>query len=362
MPDRVLIVAPSWVGDAVMSQPLVGLLAAADPAPRVDVLAPAWCGPVFARMPGVAEVLGNPFGHGELRLGARWRLARSLAARGYACAYVLPNSLKSALIPWLAGIPRRVGYVGEFRHGLLTDARRLDEAALPRLVDRFAALASPAPPADGRSAPGQRSGPDQRSAAGEQTVRAAPPPRLRFDPSARTAAVARLGLDASRGIVALCPGAEYGPAKRWPPEYFAEIARRFLAANRAVWVFGSANDAPVAAAIAAQAPGVIDLCGRTGLGEAVDLLSFAALVVTNDSGLMHIAAALERPLVAIFGSSSVDYTPPLSERASIARLGLACSPCFQRECPLGHTNCLRELSPARVHELALARLAGSDAQ
>ena len=329
-PPRTLVVAPSWVGDAVLSQPLLARLSGTSPGLPVDVLAPSWCAAVYERMSAVAEIVVSPFGHAELRLGDRWRLARTLKARGYDRAYVLPNSLKSALVPWLAGIRARIGYVGEQRGLLLTDARRLDPHALPRLVDRFAARAFPS------------------------GVRATeiPRPRLEVDPERRRETARRLELPTDRPVVALCPGAEYGPAKRWPAPYFADLARRFVGAGCAVWLFGSGNDAEAAGEIATRSPRVRNLVGRTRLGEAIDLLSFASRVVTNDSGLMHVAAALDRPMIAIFGSSSPDYTPPLSDRARIARLALDCSPCFARTCPLGHTRCLRELGPDQVYAMA----------
>jgi heptosyltransferase-2 len=341
---RVLIVAPSWVGDAILSEPLIALLRARPDAPSIDVLAPPWCGPVYARMRGVGEVIANPIGHGSFDLAGRRHLARLLRERhggaGYGEAYVLPNSWKSALIPWLARIARRVGYVGESRWGLLTDARPLARNALPRLVDRFAALA---------------------------TARDAPPPAasapvLVPDRANRAAAMQALGLDASNGAVALCPGAEYGPAKRWPAAHFATLARRFVAEGWQVWLIGSPNDRAEAAAVVAAAgdaaPALRDLAGRTDLGTAIDLLSAASVVVSNDSGLMHAAAAVGVPLVALFGSSSPAYTPPLSPRARIARIDIACSPCFKRECPLGHFRCMRELAPAAVYDLARLDAAG----
>ncbi len=334
---RCLVVAPSWVGDAVISQALLALLHARTPTATLDVLAPPWCAAVYERMPEVSEVIASAFRHGELRLADRRALARDLRARGYGRAYVLPNSAKSALVPLLAGIPERIGYLGEWRRWMLTDCRRLDPAATPRLVDRFALLAR---------APGDPATPPP------------PRPRLHVDPEARRAAAARLALAVDRPVAALCPGAEYGPAKRWPAPYFADLARRLEQEGLAVWLFGSANDAAVTAEIASLASGSTDLAGRTTLGEAIDLLSYARIVVTNDSGLMHVAAALDRRLVAIFGSSSADYTPPLSDRAVIARLGLPCSPCFERDCPLGHTNCLRGLSAEQVFTLARRALDG----
>jgi heptosyltransferase II len=330
MAERILIVAPSWVGDAILSEPLVAVLREPLGEPIVDVLAPPWCAPVYARMRGIGRIVENPLGHGELGLGRRRALAREMRARAYTRAFILPNSFKSALIPWFAGIPRRIGYAGEARRALLTETRRLDPKAFPRLVDRFVALAVP----KGRLIP--------------------TPPAPVLVPNAANAAAAMraLKLSTHRPIAIFCPGAEYGPAKRWPAEHFIALARRLLEEGYAVWLLGSPNDQAAALPIAAAIPGVRDLTGRTDLGTAIDLLSLASVVVSNDSGLMHAAAAVGRPLVALFGSSSPDYTPPLSPLAQVAKIDIACSPCFQRECPLGHFKCMRELDVEVVYDLA----------
>jgi len=329
----VLIVAPSWVGDAILSEPLIARLATADGGTAVDVLAPAWCAPVYARMRGTRRIFDSMLPHGELGWARRRTLARTLSGEGYAQAIILPNSWKSALVPWFAGIPVRTGYTGEARFGILNDRRRLDPGALPRLVESLCPLAG--------------------------TSAASPPagaPALVPQVANRDAAVESLGLGTDRGIAILCPGAEFGPAKRWPAEHFASLARKFLSDNLDVWLMGSPNDRSAASAVlaaAGDAAGAIrDLAGRTDLGTAIDLLSLATVVVSNDSGLMHAAAAVRAPLVALFGSSSPAYTPPISERAHIARIDIACSPCFQRECPLGHFKCMRELSPDSVYDLA----------
>ncbi len=324
--SETLVVSPSWIGDAVLTHPLLVRLKARDPGGAIDVLAPAWASAVYGRMPEVRRTIAFPFGHGELKLGERRRFAKTLPR--YDRAIVLPGSLKSALVPWFAGIPVRTGWRGEMRYGLLNDLRRLDVRSLPLIVERYAALAQPA---------------------GEAFARPLPPPRLAIDEARREATVARLGLGGDAPVLALAPGAEYGPAKRWPVRHFAEVARAHAARGYRIWLVGSAKDAPITAEVASLAGvAAADLAGRTSLDEAIDLLSLASRVVCNDSGLMHVAAALDRPLAAIFGSSSPDYTPPLSPRARVISLRLDCSPCFERECPLGHTNCLEKLEPAQV--------------
>jgi len=325
---RVLVVGPSWIGDAVLTHPLLVRLKERDPSGAIDVLAPPWALAVYRRMPQVGEAIANPFGHGDLRLGERRRFARSLAQ--YDRAVVLPNSFKSALIPWHAGIAVRTGYRGEMRYGLLNDVRSLDEKALPLMAERYAALAQPA---------------------GEALARPLPQPRLAIDEASRRSTAARHSLDTSRPIAVLAPGAEYGPAKRWPVRHFASLASTLIDRGESVWLMGSDKDAAITADINARTGGrSVDLAGRTSLDEAIDLMSLATRVVTNDSGLMHVAAALDRPMAAIFGSSSPAFTPPLSPRAKVVTLKLDCSPCFQRTCPLGHTNCLETLEPALVLE------------
>ena len=336
--ERILIVAPSWVGDAILSEPLVALLRDPFEDPIVDVLAPPWCAPVYARMRGVRRIVETPFAHGKLDIAGRKRLAADLRGEGYTHAFVLPNSWKSALVPYFARIPKRVGYTGEARWGLLTDTRKLDKRQYPRLVDRFAALAVP------------RGG----------LVPMPPSPVLVPDARNRADAMRALRLKTDRPVVVLCPGAEYGPAKRWPPNQFAELAAMFLRDGLQVWIVGSPNDRMAADAVlnslGENVHKVRDLTGRTDLGTAIDMLSAASLVVSNDSGLMHAAAAVGVPLVALFGSSSPVYTPPLSPTAQIARIDIACSPCFKRECPLGHFKCMRELKPPIVYNLARTAL------
>jgi heptosyltransferase-2 len=324
----ILVVAPSWIGDMVLAQPLLKLLHARHSGLALDVLAPRWTLPLLDRMPEVRRAIESPFAHGDLKLGDRRRLGRKLAQERYDQAIVLPNTFKSALTPFFAGIPARTGYIGELRHWLLNDARKLDEKRFPQLAQRYAALALPR---------------------GESLPLPLPTLALRVDEAARRAVMGRLGLDRGKPAAALCPGAEFGPAKRWPARYFAELAQGLAAHGCAVWLIGSQNDRQAGADIEQAAGGVCrNLCGETTLTEAIDLLASCSLVVSNDSGLMHVAAALGRPLVALYGSSSPAYTPPLSADARILRLDLPCSPCFQRLCPLGHFNCMMQLTPDKV--------------
>ncbi len=333
---KALVVAPSWIGDTIMAQPLFARLHARHPGLQLDALAPRWVAPVLQRMDDIGDVIDNPFGHGQLQIKARWQLGRELARRRYDAVYVLPNSLKSALVPFMAGIPRRVGFTGESRYGLINLRHHLDKAALPLMVERFAQLAEKP---------------------GAELPRPVEYPVLRSTPADQARTLAELSIEKPAKIVAFCPGAEYGPAKRWPAAHFAELARNLADQGFAVWLFGSAKDHTIAEEISLLAPGLCrNLCGTTSLAQAVDLLALADLVVCNDSGLMHVAAALDRRIVALYGSSSPGFTPPLSDKAEILSLKLDCSPCFKRQCPLGHLDCLNKLTPSHVLAACLKRI------
>lgn len=325
---KILIVGPSWVGDMLMAQSLFITLAHRFPNASIDVLAPAWSLPLLARMPEVRRAVEMPLGHGAVGLGVRRELGRSLRDEAYDLAVVLPRSLKAALVPWFANIPRRTGYRGEMRYGLINDMRALDETMLTQTVQRFVALGLPAD----ASLP-----PD------------VPYPKLTVDFGNQARLKAKLDLDTSKHIVAFMPGAEYGPAKQWPVEYFAELARKLCARGDVVWVVGSEKERVLGERIAEiGGEGVLNLCGETKLVDAVDLLALADAAVSNDSGLMHVACAVGTEVVAIYGSSTPAYTPPLSEKAKAVYLGLSCSPCFKRTCPLGHTNCLKQVGVDQV--------------
>ena len=314
-----LVVGPSWVGDMVMAQSLLKLLKSRQPERAIDVLAPAWSLPVVARMPEVREGIAAETGHGELGLGKRRAIGRSLRGR-YDRAIVLPRSLKAALVPWFARVPVRTGYRGETRFLLINDMRPFDKAVLDQTVKRFVALGTDR----GEALPG------------------IPYPALDVDAGNQRAAIERLGLATDRPVVAFMPGAEYGPAKCWPLDKFAALAETLSGDGFRVWILGSDKDRPAGDTIAASGS-AINVCGRTSLADVIDLLAYAQHAVSNDSGLMHVAAAVGTHTHAIYGSSSPHFTPPLTDRRTVHWLDLDCSPCFERTCPLGHLRCLKEI-------------------
>jgi heptosyltransferase-2 len=325
---KILVVAPSWVGDTVMAQPMFRLLHKRHTHLALDVLAPPFTLPLLSRMPEVHRGIVARFGHGELKFNERRRLAGELQSERYDQAIVLPNSLKSALIPLLAKIPLRTGFRGEMRYGLLNDVRRLDERALPKMVERFAALALDR----GTTLPNDL-----------------PPPTLSANVRNSEIRLKKHILIENKPIAVFCPGAEYGPAKRWPAEYFGALAKQTAGKGYVVLLVGSPKDATIGDDIVRASDGTcINLCGKTSLEDAIDLIATAAFVVTNDSGLMHVAAALDRQTLALYGSSSPVFTPPLSDKARVIKIDIECSPCFKRECPLGHFNCMRQLTPQQV--------------
>jgi heptosyltransferase II len=326
---RILIVGPNWVGDMVMAQSLFMSLKQHYRDCVIEVLAPAWTRPLLEHMPEVDKAIEIPLKRGELGIGKRFRLGRELALSAYDQAILLPNSLKSALIPFFAGIPKRTGYLGEQRRGLLNDIRRLNKSVLKQTVQRFVALAY-----------------DRNGQAPPQC----PEPHLVVEKADIRRLRKKFELPKNPGkVLGLCPGAEYGPAKRWPERYYAALANEKINQGWSVWLFGSANDQAVCTRINhATGERCLSFAGITSLNEAIALLSLTDHVVTNDSGLMHVAAALGRKLVALYGSSDPNFTPPLTPEARIISLGLPCSPCFERECPLGHFRCMNDIEPARV--------------
>ena len=335
---KILIVGPSWVGDMVMSQSLYIQLKKDHSNAQIDVLAPAWCKPILERMPEVHRAIEMPVGHGKFDFKERLNIARKLRSEQYQHAYVLPNSAKSALIPFLAGIPTRTGWKGEFRYGLLNDLRQ-NKTAFQYMVERYVALAHPKEQMNGSADLGG--------------LNQLPWPKLSIDSDIQQTTLEKFSLNRERKILGLCPGAEFGPAKQWPVEHYAAVANEAVKNGYQVWLFGSAKDQLTTGTIGTLIDKeclqhLHDLAGKTSLIEVVDLLAACKTVVSNDSGLMHVAAAVGCHVIGVYGSTSPDYTPPLTNNVDIISIDIECRPCFKRECPLGHLDCLKQLRPIEI--------------
>jgi len=333
----ILIIAPNWIGDAVTTQPLLSNLKTLYPDSKIDVLASNWVAPIYRACSEVHEVIEAKFEHRKLQWNLRKQLAKEITSKNYQACFILPNSFKSALIPWLANIPFRIGYRGEFRFGLINLA--LDNPSKinrPPMVEHYLALSELLK--------------DDEPFQLIQLV-----PKLNVSNSAKQSVENKLQSANISGdsIYVMCPGAEYGPTKRWPTEHFATLAQKLISENPSVQIvlLGSKSDHVLGQEITSQTKQnnhVHNWCGNTSLDEAIALIGMSKAVISNDSGLMHIAAALKTPQVAIFGSSDPAHTPPLSDRAQVIWLNMPCSPCHKRECPLGHLRCLKDILPEQV--------------
>lgn len=342
---KILVIGPSWVGDMMMSQSLYRTIKALHPHAQIDVMAPQWCRPLLAKMPEVNQAIPMPLGHGALEIGERRRLGISLRGNGYDQAIVLPNSLKSALVPFFANIAKRTGWRGEMRYGLLNDIRPLNKEAFPLMVQRYVALAYD-----------------------KQTIQSAADipspilkPKLVTVPQEVSETLQIFGIDDSRPIIGFCPGAEFGPAKRWPHYHYATLAQELISLKGyRVLLFGSQKDHPAGEDIRQSLtdeakPYCHNFAGETSLEQAVNLIDACQAVVSNDSGLMHVAAALDKPLVALYGPSSPDFTPPLSDKAEVIRLIKGYHKVRKGDGESGYHQSLIDIQPKMVLD-ALARL------
>lgn len=342
---KILVIGPSWVGDMMMSQSLYRTLKAQYPHAQIDVMAPQWCRPLLAKMPEVNAAIPMPLGHGALAIGERRQFGISLRNHNYDQAIVLPNSFKSALIPFFAKIAKRTGWRGEMRYGLLNDIRTLDKTAFPLMVQRYVALAYD-----------------------KHTIHNATDipepilwPKLAVKQQEVIDAANTFNIDTSRPIIGFCPGAEFGPAKRWPHYHYATLAEQLISEKGyQVLLFGSQKDHEAGEDIKQSLTDTarehcINLAGKTSLEQAVNLIASCQAVITNDSGLMHVAAALDKPLVALYGPSSPDFTPPLSNKAEVIRLISGYHKVRKGDGESGYHQSLIDIQPELVIE-ALARL------
>ncbi|MCF6765905.1 lipopolysaccharide heptosyltransferase II [Thiotrichales bacterium 19S3-7] len=334
-----LIVGPSWIGDMIMSQSLYRLLKLHDPDCTIDVLAPKSTIDLVQFMPEVNQAMLAPFKRKKLGLKTRWLLGKSLRKNAYTHAIVLPNSWKSALVVFFTKIKNRIGFKGESRYFLLNELHTLDKEKLPLMIERFCAL-----------------GINKNQALPSEL----PWPKLAFDQQAMNQISQKFGFNDSdyQKLIAFCPGAEYGPAKRWPEKYFAKMAVELIKEGYKIVILGGPGDKSISDQITLEfnqlietkslSHYLVDFVAKTNITEVVGLLSQVRAVLTNDTGLMHIASAFERPTLVIYGSSSAGFTPPLNKKAESIYLELECRPCFKRTCPLEHMNCLNKLTPEMV--------------
>jgi heptosyltransferase-2 len=333
----ILIVPYMWIGDFVRCHSVVKLLKAQTPDRPVDFLTTANNAPLLDYMPGARKGIVWDLPRKRLALTQQHALAVRLRQEGYGQALIMPRTWKATLAPFLAGIPVRTGFFGEARIGVLNDVR-FGERALPRMIDQCAALALP----KGAELPSQW-----------------PLPELVIPAAEISEWRARMNLNDRAPLIALAPGA-VGPSKRWPSAYFAEVAARLSRDGATVVVVGSPNEAPLAAEICARAPGTRDLTG-SDLRNAILVLGSANVAISNDSGLLHVAAALGTPTIGIFGPTSPWHWAPLNPLAAVVQADgeLDCRPCHEPVCRLGHHRCMREIPAARLIALAQAALANA---
>ena len=327
---KILIVGPSWVGDSVISQSLLKEILLKSKEAEIDVLSPEWTRNIFSRMDEVSKTIKLPFSHGEIKLKERVDLGKELKRKNYDQAIVLPNSLKSALVPYFSEIPIRTGWRGEMRYFLLNDMRILDKNIFPRMVDRFVALAFKK---------------------NEDLPLSIPYPSLKTDKENLDLLRVNFKIDLTSPLICLCPGAEFGPAKRWPTKYYSKVANEYLKKNWQVILLGSMNDVRIGKEIKGninKESGFLNLIGQTKLVDTIDILSSANLVLTNDSGLMHIAASVDTPLVALYGPTSPEFTPPLSNRVKVIKNNEGFTKLRSGDLEDGYHQSLKDIKPEEV--------------
>lgn len=330
--QKILIIGPAWIGDMMMAHSLFQLLKIRNPQADIHVLASPWTQPLLKMMPEVSRIIDMPIGHGPFAFFSRREMGKKLRDENYDQAILLPNSFKSALIPFFARIPLRTGWRGEMRYCLLNDIHILDKKRFPLMVQRYLALAM------------------EKNAAPLDNF---PFPTLQVDLTDQDNLLTQFSLELNKPVLVICPGAEYGPSKRWPENYYAQVAQEKIQQGWQVWLMGSAKDKQVTDLLVGfidpdKQQAVKNLAGATNLTQAIQLIALSDAVITNDSGLMHISAALSKPMLVVYGSTSPEHTPPLTQKIKILSLNLDCSPCFERECPKSHNNCMKHLLPAQV--------------
>jgi len=334
--EKVLIVAPSWLGDLVIAQSLFKKLHNSNH--EIHVAAPLWNKEILDFMPEVSKKILMPFEHGEVSLVKRYKFAKALQKENYGTSIILPNSLKSALLPYFAKIPNRIGYQKEGRGIFLTDKRILNKDFLPFMVQRFNYLAV---------------NKNENNFTDSIKVTSELYPKLDTSSIQYDLLQSKFNVDLLNSkSIAIAPGAAFGPAKRWPEKYYAEVAKEYLDKGYNLFIFGAKQDSETALKVIeyiGNSNNIYNLTGRLNLTETVGILSKANYLITNDSGLMHVAAALDKKAIAIYGSTSHKFTPPLSDKCKVLfDDNISCRPCFKRTCQYDHYKCLYNITPDMV--------------
>ena len=331
------MIGPAWVGDMVMAQALYKALKVHSNPAEIHVVAPAWSRPLLARMPEISKVHDLDVAHGELGLKKRIRLGKSLKSELFTQALILPRSYKAALIPWYAGIPKRVGELGEFRYGLVNHIVESNKNKhIPTVCNylRYADIN-----------------------ADIALVKQEYSPALSVDVANQKLLIEKYEIPQEAPLVACMVGAEYGPSKQWPKEHFVESINQLTEHGLNVCLLGSHKDEGIGSEIEKLSRhAVVNLCGKTSLLDAIDILASSSVAVSNDSGLMHIAAAVDVPVVAMYGATTPAYTPPLHAKAKSFYMNLECSPCWKRTCQYQHYRCLKDIVPDHVVKAVLKRI------
>ena len=330
---KFLIISPSWVGDMIMAQSLFKNLKEQYPNCIIHVLAPKSSLALTTFMPEVSKAILGDFKHNKFNFFKRIKLGKCLRKNNYTHAIVLPNSWKSSIVPFAAGISIRRGWLGEQRYLLLNQYKKLNKNLFPLMIDRFNALTTSK----------FNASIDPRNLY----------PEFIIPNDVTTNIIKKFNINnLQEKIITICPGAEFGPAKKWPSQYFAQFTNFYIKQGFRVWILGGPNDIETSKEILKEVNNlnqIEDYTGKTTLIEAIALLNLSKAILSNDSGLMHAASALKKKVLVIYGSTSNKFTPPLSQSAEIIyNEDINCRPCFKRVCPLEHTNCLRDLNPSLV--------------
>ena len=320
MPTQKLLIIPqNWLGDIVMSQTLLKKIKSNNPKTSIDILVNSSLKNLVERMPEINKVIILDCSHRELGLFKRLRLAKEIKKSSYDRSIVLSRSLKSSLIPYFAKIPIRTGELGELRYLLINDLKEFSKESRRKTASRYISMYS-----------------DNNEKLSENYY-----PSLDSNSENIKNLSEKYDLKKDKKVIIFAPGAAFGPSKMWPVNKFRELGKK-LNNDFKILILGSNNEKSIGNDIVTN-KNMVNLCGKTSIADAVDLMHISKFCVSNDSGLMHLAAATNTKSISIYGSTSPDFTPPLTKNKDIHYKGMSCSPCFEKKCKYGHYNCLVDI-------------------